>query len=59
MTAVYEQYTQEMHSRFGYLATWLPNARIALGDVGVLKRDRFTVVTRIKGQRRNQIQDQR
>ena len=34
-------YLSEMHRRFGYLATWLPNAPIAVGDVGVLRRDGF------------------
>jgi hypothetical protein len=45
MTAAYRQYTEEMHRRFGYLATWLPNSKVELGDVGLLRRDRFERIT--------------
>lgn len=45
MDAVYNQYAQEMHERFGFLASWLPSARVALGDVGVLVDRRFRKVT--------------
>jgi hypothetical protein len=48
MAAVHEQYTEEMRDRFGYLATWLPNVGLRLGDVGILKRDRFDAVTDLK-----------
>jgi hypothetical protein len=34
-------YLHEMHQRFGYLATWLPNAKLELGDVGVLRGEEF------------------
>lgn len=45
MAAVFERYTEEMRNEFGYLATWLPNHRLSLGDVGVLNRNRFDRVT--------------
>ncbi len=45
MGAVYQQYTEELHDKFGYLATWLPGTKLKLGDVGILKRDRFEFVT--------------
>jgi hypothetical protein len=41
MPAVYEQYTEELRNKFGYLATWIPNTQLRLGDIGILKRDRF------------------
>ncbi len=40
-----ETYMEEMHQRFGYLATWLPNTPVRLGDIGILRRDRFEYVT--------------
>lgn len=42
---VYQQYTAELNDKFGFLATWLPGTRLRLGDVGILKRDRFEFVT--------------
>jgi hypothetical protein len=39
-----EIYLNEMHKRFGFLATWLPNATIAVGDVGFLRRDTLAAV---------------
>lgn len=48
MVAIYEQYTGEMREQFGYLATWLPSAPLALGDVGLLHRDRFQRVTSLQ-----------
>jgi hypothetical protein len=47
MPAIFEQYTHELEDKFGYLATWLPSTALRLGDVGVLKRDRFEFVTSI------------
>ena len=47
MNPVYRQYTEELHDKFGYLATWLPNTKLKLGDVGFLKRDRFELITTI------------
>jgi hypothetical protein len=43
-----EIYLAEMHRRFGYLATWLPNIPVELGDVGVLRRDSFEPITTLK-----------
>ncbi|MER7251605.1 hypothetical protein [Kribbella sp. NPDC000426] len=34
-----------MHRRFGQFACWPPNTPLALGDVGVLRRDRFDKAT--------------
>ena len=45
MPAVYRQYTEELREKYGYLATWLPNIKLKLGDVGILKRDRFEFIT--------------
>lgn len=45
MAAVYELYTKEMYTRTGYFAAWLPSMPVALGDVGVLKGNRFSKVT--------------
>ncbi len=45
MPEIYEQYTSELNEQYGYLATWLPNVRLRLGDVGLLKRDRFEFIT--------------
>jgi hypothetical protein len=45
MAAVHEQYTREMHEKFGYLACWLPSERLALGDVGRLSDHRFEKIT--------------
>ena len=48
MPRVYEQYTEELHREFGYLAAWLPNSKIELGDVGTLHRDRFERLTSLR-----------
>jgi hypothetical protein len=45
MVAIYEQYTEEIHREFGYSATWLPNTKLSLGDVGFFRRNRFDRVT--------------
>lgn len=45
METMCERYTEEMRSQFDYLSTWLPNAHLELGDVGVLHRDRFERLT--------------
>jgi hypothetical protein len=34
-------YQQEMHSKIGFFATWLPSSTIELGDIGVLEAGRF------------------
>lgn len=36
------QYTDEMYRKFGYYATWEPNKDLALGDVGILRKNEFT-----------------
>jgi hypothetical protein len=41
MCAVNRQYAREMHEKFGYLATWLPNVKVRLGDVGVINEHIF------------------
>lgn len=41
-------YTSELKDKFGYLATWLPNVELALGDVGILHRDRFEHTTTLE-----------
>eukprot|EP01037_Dinobryon_pediforme_P010939 gene10939-11022_t len=41
MPAIYEQYTHELRNKFGYLATWIPTTKLKLGDIGILKKDRF------------------
>jgi hypothetical protein len=41
MVAISRQYTREMYEKFGYFATWLPNVRLKLGDVGVVKERAF------------------
>lgn len=38
-------YVKGIHERFGYFATWLPNVRIELGDVGVLRGKQFERIT--------------
>ncbi|MER7758655.1 hypothetical protein [Streptomyces sp. NPDC097619] len=45
MTAAFEQYTREMHEKFGYFAAWAPNTPLALGDVGTVRGHRFDPVT--------------
>lgn len=45
MTAIHERYVREMHRRFGQFACWPPNTPLRLGDVGLLRRDRFDKVT--------------
>lgn len=31
----FKRYAREIHDRFGYFASWLPNTRLELGDIGV------------------------
>ena len=31
------EYAKELHTQFGYLATWLPTATLKLGDIGTIK----------------------
>jgi hypothetical protein len=39
--AINEQYARELHTQFGYLATWLPTLKIGLGEVGVIRDGMF------------------
>lgn len=45
MVAVHHQYTEEMKKKFGYLAAWLPNQSVRLGDVGILQDRVFEQMT--------------
>jgi hypothetical protein len=45
LSGVHEGYTREMYDRFGYLACWLPNITVALGDVGTIEGRRYARVT--------------
>lgn len=45
MKSIAELYTREMHTRYEYLACWLPSTPLALGDVGILSGHRFRKVT--------------
>jgi hypothetical protein len=40
MSAV-KQYLTGMHRKFDHLATWLPNEKLAIGDIGILRDGRF------------------
>jgi hypothetical protein len=50
MTSAHLLYTEEMYKRFGYLATWVPNINLNLGDVGVMKDRVFERVTTLAQQ---------
>lgn len=41
------KYTRELKKQFGYLATWFPGTPIALGDIGVFKRNEFTKISNL------------
>src|SRR5208337_1697436 len=41
MEAVNRSYAREMNERFGYLAAWLPNTQLRLGDVGAVRSHIF------------------
>ncbi len=45
MTSVGGLYLKEIHREFDYLATWLPNTHLKLGDVGLLQGDKFVQQT--------------
>jgi len=50
VTSVRDTYTREMYGRTGLFASWpLPSAPVALGDVGVLKRNLFRKETTLTG----------
>lgn len=43
-----ESYTRELKENLNYTATWLPNVKLALGDVGVLSDYEFVPRTNLK-----------
>jgi len=45
MPAVHLQYAQELWNKFGYLAAWLPNEHLSLGDVGIVRDGIFEPIT--------------
>jgi hypothetical protein len=47
MATVHQLYTREMHDEFGSFACWPPNETLALGDVGILRRDSFEKKTNL------------
>ena len=40
-------YTDAMYNKYGYMATWVPNVRINLGDVGTIHEREFTILTNL------------
>jgi hypothetical protein len=48
MVAINRQYAREMNEKFGYFATWLPNVRVKLGDVGVVREHVFEPVSSLE-----------
>ncbi|BDS11277.1 hypothetical protein [Aureispira anguillae] len=44
---VNKKYTGELSRKFGYLATWLPETPLALGDIGILKKNQFTRISNL------------
>jgi hypothetical protein len=45
MAKAWKQYTKEMAVKFGYFATWEPGVPLAVGDVGVIRRNLFTRIS--------------
>lgn len=45
MPNVHISYSKELFQQFGYFTTWLPNLKIALGDIGYLTNNQFTKVS--------------
>jgi hypothetical protein len=48
MSSASKLYLKEIHEKFSYLATWLPNTNLKLGDVGVLQGEVFKQMTTLK-----------
>ena len=46
--ATSRKYTRELRKQFGYFATWLPGTPIALGDIGVMKKNVFTKIANLE-----------
>jgi hypothetical protein len=51
MVSISKQYARELHQKFGYLASWLPNTRIMLGDVGIIRNQIFEPVSSLRSLR--------
>jgi hypothetical protein len=45
LSSIHEGYTRELYDEFKYFACWLPNSRLALGDVGTIDGRRFERLT--------------
>lgn len=45
MDGVHRIYTDEVYEKLGFLACWLPNTKVALGDVGTVAGRRFERAT--------------
>jgi len=43
-----EQYSEEIKSKFGYWATWLPSVPLSLGDIGIVNNGVFTRIASIE-----------
>ena len=48
MASPKNQYTKEMYDQFGYFATWMPNVRLKLGDVGVFRKHELSSFTTLE-----------
>ncbi len=48
MSAVSTLYVKGIYNRFTYLATWLPNSKLKLGDVGIQQGGSFKRMTSLK-----------
>ena len=48
MAGVSKLYVNEMYDRFTYLAAWLPNSKLKLGDVGIQDGGAFKRMTTLK-----------
>jgi hypothetical protein len=46
--SINEFYTRDLKDNLNYTATWLPNFKLSLGDVGVLSKYEFTYRTNLK-----------
>jgi len=42
------KYTKTIKQQLGYLATWLPSTPLALGDIGILKKNKFNRIGRLE-----------
>src|SRR5271155_5232220 len=48
MVAISTHYAREMYEKFGYFATWLPNARLRLGDIGIVRQHVFEPISSLE-----------